>query len=68
MEDSQTAREALESDTIGAALAAVRRLVEVDGEAAAVAASMESAAEHAADALRARCAPTPRPSWSIRRG
>ena len=53
MEDSQTAREALESDAIGAALAAVRRLVEVDGEAAAVAASMESAAEHAADALRA---------------
>ena len=52
MEDSQAAREALESDALGAALAAARRLVEVDDEAAALAGSLESAAEHAADAAR----------------
>ncbi len=52
MEDSQAARDALESDTLADAVAAARRLVEVDGQAAAVAASLESAAEHAADAAR----------------
>ena len=52
MEDSQAARAALESDTLADAVAAARRLVEVDEQAAAVAASLESAAEHAADAAR----------------
>lgn len=52
LEDAQTARGALESDTLADAVAAARRLVEVDAEAAAVAASLESAAEHAADAAR----------------
>ena len=52
MEDSHAARDALESDTLADAVAAARRLVEVDEQAAAVAASLESAAEHAADAAR----------------
>ena len=52
MEDSQTAGAALESDALGTALAAARRLLEVDPDAAALAASLESAAEHAADAAR----------------
>ncbi len=52
MEDSQAARAALESDTLADAVAAARRLVEVDEQATAVAASLESAAEHAADAAR----------------
>ena len=52
MEDSQTAGTALESDALGTALSAARRLLELDPDAAALAASLESAAEHAADAAR----------------
>ena len=52
LEDSETARTALESDVLGDALAAVRRIVEVDDEAVGLRMSMEAAAEHAADALR----------------
>ena len=53
LENSRSARAALESETIDEALAAARRMVEVDDAAAAVAASIEAAAEHAADAARA---------------
>ncbi len=51
--DAETARDALESDSIGDALSAARRLAAIDESAAAIADSIESAAEQIADAVRA---------------
>ena len=53
LEDAATARSALESDVLGDALAAVRRIAEIDGSAAEIADALEMALDQAADASRA---------------
>ncbi len=51
--DAETARGALESDALGQALGAARRLAAVDASASPIADAIETAAEHAAEAVRA---------------
>ncbi len=51
--DAATARDALESDALGQALAAARRVAAIDASASPIAAAIENAAEHVADAVRA---------------
>ena len=53
LEDAATARSALDSDVLGDALAAVRRIAEIDETAAEIADALELALDQAADASRA---------------
>ena len=53
LEDAAAARTALESDVLGDALAAVRRIAEIDETAAEIAVALELALDQAADASRA---------------
>ena len=50
--DAGSAREALESDSLGDALSAIRRIAEIDDSAEPIAVSIEAAAEQAAEAMR----------------
>ena len=50
--DAASAREALESDSLGDALSAIRRIAEIDESAEPIAASIEAAADQAAEAVR----------------
>ncbi len=50
--DAASARAALESDSLGDALSAIRRIAEIDESAEPIAALIEAAAEQAAEAVR----------------
>ena len=50
--DAASAQEALESDSLGDALSALRRIAEIDASAEPIALSIEGAAEQAAEAVR----------------
>ena len=50
--DAASAQEALESDSLGDALSALRRIAEIDASAEPIALSIEAAAEQAAEAVR----------------
>ncbi len=50
--DAAAAREALESDSLGSALNAARRIAQIDASAEPIALSIETAAEQAAEAVR----------------
>ena len=52
VEDAETARSALAGETLGEALDAARRIAELDQTAAPIAAALEQALEHSAEAAR----------------